>query len=22
VASRLFWAYYRETRGRDAAPPA
>jgi DNA-3-methyladenine glycosylase II len=20
VASRLFWAYYRETRGRDAAP--
>lgn len=21
VASRLFWAYYRETRGRDAAPP-
>lgn len=22
VASRLFWAYYRETRGRDAAPLA
>lgn len=22
VASRLFWAYYRETRGRDGAPPA
>lgn len=22
VASRLFWSYYRETRGRDAAPPA
>ncbi|CAH2400435.1 DNA-3-methyladenine glycosylase family protein [Mesorhizobium escarrei] len=22
VASRLFWAYYRETRGRDAAPPS
>jgi len=22
IASRLFWAYYRETRGRDAAPPA
>ncbi|CCV05168.1 conserved hypothetical protein [Mesorhizobium metallidurans STM 2683] len=22
VASRLFWAYYRETRGRDATPPA
>ena len=22
VAARLFWAYYRETRGRDAAPPA
>ena len=22
VASRLFWAYYRETRGRDAAPVA
>jgi DNA-3-methyladenine glycosylase II len=21
VASRLFWAYYRETRGRDGAPP-
>jgi DNA-3-methyladenine glycosylase II len=21
VAARLFWAYYRETRGRDAAPP-
>ncbi len=20
IASRLFWAYYRETRGRDAAP--
>ncbi|RUV30649.1 MULTISPECIES: DNA-3-methyladenine glycosylase [unclassified Mesorhizobium] len=22
VASRLFWAYYRELKGRDAAPPA
>ncbi|MBE1208406.1 DNA-3-methyladenine glycosylase family protein [Aminobacter carboxidus] len=22
VASRLFWAYYRQTRGRDGAPPA
>lgn len=22
IASRLFWAYYRETRGRDAAPIA
>jgi DNA-3-methyladenine glycosylase II len=22
VASRLFWSYYREIRGRDAAPPA
>ena len=22
VASRLFWSYYRETRGRDAAPPS
>lgn len=22
VAARLFWAYYREMRGRDAAPPA
>ncbi|MBN9077636.1 MAG: DNA-3-methyladenine glycosidase [Rhizobiales bacterium 65-79] len=22
VAARLFWAYYRETRGRDAAPVA
>jgi DNA-3-methyladenine glycosylase II len=22
VAARLFWAYYRETRGRDAAPLA
>lgn len=22
VASRLFWAYYRELRGREAAPPA
>lgn len=22
VAARLFWAYYRETRGRDGAPPA
>ncbi len=22
VASRLFWSYYRETRGHDAAPPA
>jgi DNA-3-methyladenine glycosylase II len=22
VASRLFWAYYREMRGKDAAPPA
>ncbi len=22
VASRLFWAYYRETRGRDGAPPS
>ncbi|MEJ6785063.1 DNA-3-methyladenine glycosylase family protein [Aminobacter sp. Piv2-1] len=22
VASRLFWAYYRNTRGRDGAPPA
>lgn len=22
IASRLFWAYYRETRGRDAAPVA
>jgi DNA-3-methyladenine glycosylase II len=22
VAARLFWAYYRETRGRDAAPAA
>lgn len=22
VAAHLFWAYYRETRGRDAAPPA
>lgn len=21
VAARLFWAYYREMRGRDAAPP-
>ena len=21
VAARLFWAYYRETRGRDGAPP-
>ncbi|TKB38499.1 MAG: DNA-3-methyladenine glycosylase 2 family protein [Mesorhizobium sp.] len=21
VASRLFWAYYRELKGRDAAPP-
>lgn len=21
VAARLFWAYYRQTRGRDAAPP-
>ncbi|RJG43878.1 DNA-3-methyladenine glycosylase [Mesorhizobium sp. DCY119] len=21
VAARLFWSYYRETRGRDAAPP-
>jgi DNA-3-methyladenine glycosylase II len=21
VAARLFWAYYRELRGRDAAPP-
>lgn len=21
VAARLFWAYYRETRGRDAVPP-
>ncbi len=21
VASRLFWAYYREMRGKDAAPP-
>jgi DNA-3-methyladenine glycosylase II len=20
IASRLFWAYYRETKGRDAAP--
>ncbi|TIP57665.1 MAG: DNA-3-methyladenine glycosylase 2 family protein [Mesorhizobium sp.] len=22
VASRLFWAYYRELKGRDATPPA
>ena len=22
VASRLFWAYYRETRGREGAPPS
>lgn len=22
VASRLFWSYYRELRGRDGAPPA
>lgn len=22
VASRLFWAYYRELKGRDAVPPA
>lgn len=22
VAARLFWAYYRELRGREAAPPA
>jgi DNA-3-methyladenine glycosylase II len=22
VASRLFWAYYREMRGKEAAPPA
>jgi len=22
VAARLFWAYYREMRGRDAAPPS
>ena len=22
VAARLFWAYYRETRGRDGTPPA
>ncbi len=22
VAARLFWAYYRELKGRDAAPPA
>lgn len=22
VAARLFWSYYRETRGRDAAPPS
>lgn len=21
IAARLFWAYYRETRGRDGAPP-
>lgn len=22
VAARLFWSYYRETRGRDGAPPS
>ncbi len=22
VAARLFWSYYRETKGRDGAPPA